>query len=188
LQRIEKHAFNGSGLRAIQIPSSVEIVGEHCFWECISLDEVTFESGCKLQRIEKQAFGESCVKAIRIPSNVEIIGENCFHNCQFLSEVTFESGCKLRRIEKEALKWSGVKKIEIPSSVEFIGNQCFSGCESLCEVTFEGVVKEIGRNLFGQSSLRYAKIPHGIELNCEFPDGCAIEFFDPVPASEPQEV
>jgi hypothetical protein len=40
LQRIEKQALYYSSVKTIQIPSSVELIGEHCFSVCQSLCEV----------------------------------------------------------------------------------------------------------------------------------------------------
>jgi hypothetical protein len=51
LSRIEKHAFNRTGLIEIILPSSiemivpalVEVLSEECFFDCRSLSSVTFE-------------------------------------------------------------------------------------------------------------------------------------------------
>jgi hypothetical protein len=37
-----------TGLTAINIPASIEIIGEECFAACESLSSITFESGSKL--------------------------------------------------------------------------------------------------------------------------------------------
>jgi hypothetical protein len=42
LSRIEKYAFNGTGLVEIILPASVEMLGESCFYDCGSLSSVTF--------------------------------------------------------------------------------------------------------------------------------------------------
>jgi hypothetical protein len=81
----------------IEIPSSVEFIGENCFRGCESLCEITFESGSKLQRIEEEAFRLNNLKMIEIPSSVEFIGEFCFSECQSLYDVRFEG--HVREIE-----------------------------------------------------------------------------------------
>jgi hypothetical protein len=90
----------------IIIPSSVEVLGEKCFYECRSLSLVTFESGSRLSRIEKLAFYRTGLIEIIIPSSVEVLGDGCFYECRSLSSVTFESGSKLREVGRDAL--SGV--------------------------------------------------------------------------------
>jgi hypothetical protein len=59
--------FNGSGLKSIRIPSSVEIIGEWCFHACRrSLYEVTFEGG--IAEVGKCAFDECMgLRCVRIP-------------------------------------------------------------------------------------------------------------------------
>jgi hypothetical protein len=124
LRRIERYAFQGSGIIAITIPSSVAFIGESCFFpsQCHFLKELTFEYGSKLQCIEKKAFGHTRVKAIKIPSNVEFIGKLCFHQCKFLKEVTFDSVSKLRRLTKDAFKDSGIDldHVLIPVGAELV--------------------------------------------------------------------
>jgi hypothetical protein len=98
LQRIEKYAFNQSGVKMIRIPSSVEFIGEYCFsgdvYRSGSLCEITFESGSQLRRIDDRAFRNTGLKRIRIPSSVEFIGEYCFCECKSLCEITFEGSVK----------------------------------------------------------------------------------------------
>ena len=76
-------------ISSIEIPASVESIGERCFYECKSLSEVTFCDRSQLNTIDKKAFYESGLTKICIPANVESIGEFCFCYCKLLSEVTF---------------------------------------------------------------------------------------------------
>jgi hypothetical protein len=63
-------AFRASGLRSIEIPSSVVVLGKMSFDSCKSLESVTFETGSRLERIEKSAFNGSGSKSIEIPPSV----------------------------------------------------------------------------------------------------------------------
>jgi hypothetical protein len=56
LERIEESAFSQSGLKSIEIPSSVVLLGKKSFYQCESLESVTFESGSRLERINKSMF------------------------------------------------------------------------------------------------------------------------------------
>jgi hypothetical protein len=102
----------------IQIPSSVEFIGAHCFGA--SLCEVTIDAGSKLERIEESAFAGTGVTKIQIPWSVEFIGENCFCGCESLCEVIFEPGSLLKEIGDSAFARTGLKRIEIPARCEVV--------------------------------------------------------------------
>jgi hypothetical protein len=59
LQLIEENAFCWTGVRSINVPSSVEFIGKGCFRYCQCLSKVIFKPGSKLQRIEDLAFAET---------------------------------------------------------------------------------------------------------------------------------
>jgi hypothetical protein len=56
LERIGEYAFQRSGLKSIEIPSSVVVLGKWCFFQCTSLESVTFERGSRMERIDESAF------------------------------------------------------------------------------------------------------------------------------------
>jgi hypothetical protein len=94
--------FIETGLIEIVIPSSVEIIGERCFFQCRSLTSVTFESGSRLSRIANRVFCETGLINIVIPASVEVLDSNCFAQCKSLSSITFERGSRLREIDGTA--------------------------------------------------------------------------------------
>jgi hypothetical protein len=61
---------------SMNVPSSVEVIGEGCFLKCELLTSVTFEADSKLVRFEKSAFCDTGLMSIHIPSSVEVIGES----------------------------------------------------------------------------------------------------------------
>jgi hypothetical protein len=101
LERIEEHAFQQSGLKSIEIPSSVVVLGKESFCECKSLEFVTFKNDSQLERIEEYAFCWSGLKSIEIPSYVVALGKGSFDGCRSLESVTFGSGSQLEWIEAE---------------------------------------------------------------------------------------
>jgi hypothetical protein len=96
LQQIDEYAFQWSGLTAIILPSSVELVCKSCFFNCKSLTSVTFEPDSKLQQIDEDAFQWSGLTAIILPSSVELLCKECFSNCTSLTSMTSEPDSKLR--------------------------------------------------------------------------------------------
>jgi hypothetical protein len=163
LKCLGKWALSTTLLKAIQIPSGVEVIEKSCFNRCQSLCEVTFESESKLRRIEEDAFRDTALKTIQIPSSTESIGHRCFWNCKSLWEIVFESGSKLKCIEGSAFAWTSLKMIEIPKSVQSIGGYCFQRCYHLHKVVFalESELQCFRKDAFPVSALGAIKIPSG---------------------------
>jgi hypothetical protein len=67
LSRLEKYAFSETGLTAVHIPASVEVICEKCFSSCTPLRSVTFAVDCQLSRLEQAAFYETDLTTIHIP-------------------------------------------------------------------------------------------------------------------------
>jgi hypothetical protein len=120
LRELDEAAFAGcSCLRSLSIPSSVEIIGKYCFWNCSSLEEIVFQSDSQLVRIGGSAFLScSAIPSISLPPLVEAVGDDCFSYCEVLSTLTFSYPCRVRELLALPPRWSGV--MEIPDSVEIL--------------------------------------------------------------------
>jgi hypothetical protein len=70
---IDEWVFSFGGLKSILIPSSVDVLGQSSFFQCKSLESVTFENCSRLERIEESAFSWSGLKSIVTPS-VDFLG------------------------------------------------------------------------------------------------------------------
>ena len=86
----------------MQIPASVQSIGESAFDECKNLKKVTFAEGSQLREIGKNTFLSTSLTEVQIPASVQIIGGYAFHECENLQRVTFAEGSQLREIGKEA--------------------------------------------------------------------------------------
>ena len=129
-------------LTSIEIPASVETIGDGVFASCKALTTVTFEKGSKLKTIGEWFIGTfmncTSLTSIEIPASVEIIKNETFSGCTALTTVTFEKGSQLKTIASSMFEdCTSLTSIEIPASVETIGNTAFEGCETLTTVTFE---------------------------------------------------
>jgi hypothetical protein len=77
LSRIEQAALASTGLKSIHFPSSIELIGQRCFWSS-RLQSVTFDRDSTLSPFDKEPFTRSHVTSSRFPGSVEVIGESCF--------------------------------------------------------------------------------------------------------------
>jgi hypothetical protein len=112
LQVMEDSLFSGfTSLEYIKLPSSVEIIGDTCFKDCVSLSSVVLESG--LKRVGSSVFcGCKNLKEIKIPSSVESLSDSWW-NGSFISRLSFGSASVLQRIDDNAfsglIAWKSLK-------------------------------------------------------------------------------
>jgi uncharacterized radical SAM superfamily Fe-S cluster-containing enzyme len=178
LQRFEEYAFAGSGLKAIQVPASVEVLCSQCFSECKSLTSVTSESNSKLQRVEESAFAGSGLTDLFLPNSIHFLSGSAIA-VSSLNTVSFWPGrCEFQVHElfieditgRSVVRYLGRSSaIVIESRIEILCESCFFKCESLTSVTFESNSKlhRIEESAFTQSGLRTIQIPASVEVLCK---------------------
>ena len=132
-----------TALTSIEIPASVETIGNTAFYYCSSLATVTFEKGSRLKTIGNNAYYRcTSLTSIEIPASVETIEKKAFMHCSSLATVTFEKGSQLKTIAGDSYDGAfsdctALTSIEIPASVETIEATAFKRCSKLATVTFE---------------------------------------------------
>ena len=132
-----------TALTSIEIPASVETIGNTAFKFCSSLATVTFEKGSRLKTIGNNAYYRcTSLTSIEIPASVETIEKKAFMHCSSLATVTFEKGSQLKTIAGDSYDGAfsdctALTSIEIPASVETIEATAFKRCSKLTTVTFE---------------------------------------------------
>jgi len=161
LIEIRDYAFDGCrSLKRINIPSTVEEIGEQAFDYCVKLDGITLPEG--LQRLGEEAFS-SCesLQRINIPSNIERIERGVFLFCSSLSEVVLLEGLEV--IGKDA--FSGCKSLEsvtLPSSLKVVGIEAFEGCPRLNEIYTPDTIESIEDRAFKNCNLTNFLMPSSI--------------------------
>ena len=123
-----------TALTSIEIPASVETIGNTAFSDCSSLATVTFEKGSRLKTIGNNAYYRcTSLTSIEIPASVETIEKKAFMHCSSLATVTFEKGSQLKTIAGDSYDGAfsdctALTSIEIPASVETIEATAFKRC------------------------------------------------------------
>ena len=154
--------YHCRSIKSVEIPGSVEVVGEYAFNACDGLEELRLGAGIK--KIEKRAF---CIcrslKSVEIPGSVEVVGEEAFEGCDGLEELRLGSGIK--KIEDSAFYECGsLKRVDIPGSVESVGECAFCECSELEELHLRAGIKKIEDSAFAScESLKSVEIPDTVE-------------------------
>ena len=141
-----------------QIPLSVTIIGDSCFYACGNLNDVN------------------------IPNNVIKIKRNAFKDCKLNQEITLPQG--LTALGEGAFSGTSIKQITIPNGVTKIEAETFAECVSLETVIMHDSLTSIGARAFNYCyKLDNVEIPNSVTVidgaafsNCRFekiiiPDG-----------------
>lgn len=145
-------------LTSINLPDSVEYIGDMAFEDCINLKKISLPKslytlcdetflGCEsLESVELSevvnigvsAFAHcTSLKSIVIPESVnQSIGDSAFLNCTSLEKVTINGDVQL--IGAAAfLNCENLKSVNIPKSVGYIGADAFEFCKKLTIKCYE---------------------------------------------------
>ena len=135
---IGEHAFYYcENLKNITIPSSVKSIGMGAFYSCKVLTGITIPNGT--ESIGEDAF-KYCngLKEVTVPGSVKSIGEGAFSNCYY-EETDGDYNITYSR---------GLEKVIIQDGVETIGVQAFYMCKKLNTIELPDSVKSIGHWAF----------------------------------------
>ncbi len=132
VKEIVKRAFSGCiNLTSVNIPDSVQSIGNSAFRGCTNLTNLTIGNG--VQTIEYDAF-YGCINlaSVNIPDSVQSIGDSAFAGCINLTNLTIGNG--VQTIEYDAFYGCiNLTSVIIPDSVQTIESGVFSGCTNLIQ-------------------------------------------------------
>ena len=155
IEELEETFAGCKFLESVQLPSTLEVIGECTFSCCRSL------------------------KQLDIPEGVTSIGDRAFYDCSSLTNITIPEG--ITSISWETFYGcTSLTSITIPDGVTEIGNNAFEDCTSLTSITIPNSVTSIGSWTFGRCPnltniyvnqpqnndlFRYAAVPSGCTIH-----------------------
>ena len=170
--------YGCSSLSAINIPNTVETIGDEAFSNCESLTSIQIPNS--VTSIGVSAFYRcKSISSITIPASVKSIGVpssfgdyGLFYGCDNLNTVKVASGNNIydsrsncNGIIKTSTNqfFAGCANSVIPSGVKSIGVRAFHGCMNLLNITIPTGVTEIGQSAFEDcSNLKSVSLPSTI--------------------------
>lgn len=158
IKGVEKRGFfDFDELKAIELPNTLETIGDMAFMGADNLGKITIPS--KVKVISKAAF-KSCdsLSDVKFGSGVKTVGEQSFYGCKSLTSISLNSGCE--EIGTSAFELcSGLKSVVLPTSIKTIAGSAFKDCKSLSSITIPSSVTRIEANTFaGCKSLKSVQI------------------------------
>ena len=138
LTLIDYDSFNGTDLREIDIPASVENINYRAFCGNKNLKKVTFREG--LVNIGASTFsGCESIDSIVCPSTLRMIDNSGFQDCKSLNKVQLNEG--LVSINANAFRnCSNLADIVLPSTLENCKGNAFRECGNIKTIEARSVL------------------------------------------------
>ena len=149
-------------LEEVQLPSTLQKIGDQAFKECYSLRSIWVPDG--VNEIGEYAFNVChSLTEVRLPDTVTTMGEHVFRGCDKIETANLPS--MLTTVPEGTFYDSKkLKSINIPSGVTEIGNGAFYGCESLTEIVIPAGVTTIDKYAFSYNyGITSVTIPASVE-------------------------
>ena len=193
---IGESAFSGIGIETLEIPASVNYIGDGAFADCENLADVYFAGydvyggQYEIDYDDDSVFaGTPYGSHFRLAFDDDgIVGykgeipEGEFVDLEIPDFVTWIGDSAFEGLE-------GLISVNIPTNVTYIGESAFAGCINLEEIEFEGKdavelesdcigfsdALEIGASAFsGCEALTYLELPAHVSYVCEYAfEGCS---------------
>ncbi len=168
---LDRFLFDGSNVKSVYIPASIENIAYSAFTNASELTEIICEEGSKYSTLDGVLYEDDGKTLIRVPEgkeelselpeNIEIIMGDAFRSSK-ITEVKIPE--KVRLLAGSVFELSDIEKVNIPKNVDTIPGMCFYGCENLKEVNIEGVIETIEANAFSNcKSLENIYLPYGLK-------------------------
>ena len=142
-----KKLINCSGdFLNVEIPKSVNEIGNGCFYYNRSIKSVTIPEGVK--KIGNGCF-ENCtnLQQINLPEGLETIDSWAFFACKNLQKINLPEG--LKKIGGVCFEYcTSLQQINLPEGLESIGSSAFDSTNNLSEIIIPESVKTIGKYAF----------------------------------------
>ena len=151
---IGESAFQGSGVRSVNIPSKISTIPNSCFRNATRLESITIPETVKT--LDVYAFYGSGLKNVVIPSSIKTISDHLFANCPQIESVTLPESITL--IDTYAFAGSALPQLTVPHSVVSIGNGAFDNCSKFKSLSINDGTEEL--------SLGYNATNQGLFYDC----------------------
>lgn len=144
IETIGSYAFsNNLELSSVTFSECLKYIGEACFKNCSSLEEVSLPSS--VEKINKHAFSGTNISSIIIPESIEELKES-FYSCSGLSSITFNGVPTTFYGTFE--NCTTLESITLPEGLTYIGIDTFNGCTNLKNITIPSTVSRIDSRVF----------------------------------------
>ncbi|MBS2100519.1 leucine-rich repeat protein [Carboxylicivirga linearis] len=148
-------SFRESHLVSVELPSSIEYIGEYAFAGNI-LESITIPPS--VIEIDNFAFFENELTSIDLSGSLVRIGHKAFYDNE-LTSVTFSNS--LQKIGDKAFCENQLKRVTLPNSVNNIGYSAFS-YNYIDSLKLSSSLTKINYSVFSYNELAFVSIPSSV--------------------------
>ena len=157
--RIGNEAFSDAESASIQLPATIQSIGQYAFYSADNLAEIDIPSSVKY--IESGAFYRTGLEKITLHDGLESIDYHAFYDNNYLTDFTLPQ--TLKSIGEQAFySCNLLTTMVIPESVTTIGKNAFEDCFNLVSVTLPSGWTELPDGIFMETALKSIVIPAGV--------------------------
>jgi len=161
--KIADRAFwDCQNIENINLPDSVEEIGEYAFYNNINLQTISL--GSELKYIRQFAFNGCGVLTVEIPSTIISIERSAFEGCLSLESVELEAQSQLESLgERAFFNCQSLTDINLPNRIYEIRQGTFQECSSLTQIELPSGLQYIRSLAFESSGLQSISIPYTVQ-------------------------
>lgn len=143
---IERNAFFEIGLRNIQLPEKLTLIGGGAFCNCKNLKQVQLPPQLK-ELGEGAFFNCENLAQIQLPSQLNKLGGDAFRDCTSLDKIDIPAG--LKQIESATFCNTGLTSVTLHEGLTKIEDWAFHDCLKLKKIRIPKSVTDIGELALG---------------------------------------
>lgn len=143
---IERNAFFETGLRNIQLPEKLTLIGGGAFCNCKNLKQVQLPPQLK-ELGEGAFFNCENLAQIQLPSQLNKLGTDAFRDCTSLDKIDIPAG--LKQIESATFCNTGLTSVTLHEGLTKIEDWAFHDCIKLKKIRIPKSVTDIGELALG---------------------------------------
>ncbi len=143
---IERNAFFETGLRNIQLPEKLTLIGGGAFCNCKNLKQVQLPPQLK-ELGEGAFFNCENLAQIQLPSQLNKLGGDAFRDCTSLDKIDIPAG--LKQIESATFCNTGLTSVTLHEGLTKIEDWAFHDCLKLKKIRIPKSVTDIGELALG---------------------------------------
>ena len=157
----------------LEIPPTVQTIGEEAFCGCAALKTLTCPHDAQLGEIGRMAFARTGLELFIAPGSLRMLGDGAFAECASLQRVALNQGLQavggapdIKSGEEEArigvFEASGVSRVIFPTTLVVLGPRAFRGCRSLREVRRMPNTQVLSDECFAGCGLTAVEVPASV--------------------------